>query len=593
MDDKGENISPNKNRWIKIGIDTTFFELIKYVAFPSEDLIGLYLFRNKGCDGKSTVNKGYHSKNKKSRFQKRGSNDRSPPNNDDTSIFLRLLPHLTKDERRNIHTIFAKNSKELETGTKHDVPLFQKSDGTTLDDKLKTTSIIIRWSQQTQRIASRKRKRTKSSENQSTSQETQNTLCILKKKNVEHLAAINHLVMALKCRQSDIGLAGIKDMRAITYQFCTLTNIAPKRAQRANSKLRKQNLELGNFERVNWSINLGNLFGNKFDIIIRGLRRIEVRRQKKKSIMTPDGRENDEIIEEERFLPCDVKHMDRMVERLDKFGFVNFYGEQRVGDAGKQSDVGVRSFDIGRAMLQQNFEKAIDLLMTGRLKNRNGTYVETPRDRKVRETWKVSGGDVDKTLQELSRSNTMIRERTILKGLKRYGSDNPLAAMRCLHHRVRMFWINGYQSYVWNIAATERIIRLGTKVAVGDLYMDDETKEVHFVQGDTSQIRLSQIVLPLPGYNIIYPKNEIGNVYREILEKDKIDFHKNKSVPEATAKGTYRHLIVYPNELKWESTEESDQSSGIIEAAKLSFSLPSGSYATMLMRELMCTTLSR
>ena len=86
VDDKGETIAPNKNRWIKIGIDTTFFDLIKYSAFPSEDLIGLYLFRNKGCDGQSTINKGHHSKNKKARYQKRGSNDRSSPGNDETSI---------------------------------------------------------------------------------------------------------------------------------------------------------------------------------------------------------------------------------------------------------------------------------------------------------------------------------------------------------------------------------------------------------------------------------------------------------------------------------------------------------------------------
>jgi tRNA(Glu) U13 pseudouridine synthase TruD len=46
---------------------------------------------------------------------------------------------------------------------------------------------------------------------------------------------------------------------------------------------------------------------------------------------------------------------------------VNFFGAQRVGVAGDESEMGVRSFGIGRAMLQQDFPKAVDLIMTGRL----------------------------------------------------------------------------------------------------------------------------------------------------------------------------------------------------------------------------------
>ena len=56
--------------------------------------------------------------------------------------------------------------------------------------------------------------------------------CTLKKEQVEHQVALQSLMRALKCRPGDIGLAGIKDMKAITYQFCTLRNVDIKRAQR-------------------------------------------------------------------------------------------------------------------------------------------------------------------------------------------------------------------------------------------------------------------------------------------------------------------------------------------------------------------------
>lgn len=60
--------------------------------------------------------------------------------------------------------------------------------------------------------------------------------------------------------------------------------------------------------------------------------------------------------------------------------------------------------------------------------------------------WKSSEGDVNATIKELCttiKSDMIVpRERLLLKGLKRYGKDNPLAALRCLQHTDRVFFIN-------------------------------------------------------------------------------------------------------------------------------------------------------
>jgi tRNA(Glu) U13 pseudouridine synthase TruD len=66
-----------------------------------------------------------------------------------------------------------------------------------------------------------------------------------------------------------------------------------------------------------------------------------------------------------------------MVNRVRESGFVNLFGEQRVGVAGDESEVGIRPFDIGRAMFQQDFAKAVDLIMTGRLMCRD-SMAENP-----------------------------------------------------------------------------------------------------------------------------------------------------------------------------------------------------------------------
>ena len=97
---------------------------------------------------------------------------------------------------------------------------------------------------------------------------------------------------------------------------------------------------------------------------------------------------------------------------------------------------------------------------------------------------------------------------------------------------------------------------------------------------------------------MIYPTNCIGDVYKEILGADGITSLTDRgSAPvEATEKGSYRHLIAEPGNLSWgvESVAGSAvEEDPVVETIRLSFELGSGSYATMLLRELMMTTMSR
>mmetsp|Transcript_10995 Transcript_10995/g.16623 ORF Transcript_10995/g.16623 Transcript_10995/m.16623 type:complete len:407 (+) Transcript_10995:1125-2345(+) len=405
-----------------------------------------------------------------------------------------------------------------------------------------------------------------------------NTLCVVKKENVEHLAAMKHLTVALKCKQRDIGFAGMKDMCAITTQFCALRNVSHANLQKANAYLKHWSIKIGNFESVPWSLQPGMLMGNEFEITVRDIRRVEIRKRKDCQL-------------EERFVPYfSEKQIDTIVDSIRTKGFVNFFGEQRVGNAGPKDEIGVRPFDIGRAMLKKDFTRAIDLLMTGRNKL-NGEYVETPKMRRVRQLWKESGGDPAICLSSFPKDK-MVRERTVMQGLKRYGK--PLEALRCLSYSVRMFWINAYQSYVWNKMATERL-KLGTTPLLGDLYVDSQNNEIKVVT-DPSCVSMTQIVLPLPGYNVQYPNHSIGKMYRHFLEKEEgIWFlEKDKGVKvseESTAKGGYRRLIVLPNYIDWKPVEQ--ELAGYVKTAKFTFSLPPGSYATMLLRELMKSQVAR
>lgn len=141
--------------------------------------------------------------------------------------------------------------------------------------------------------------------------------------------------------------------------------------------------------------------------------------------------------------------------------------------------------------------------------------------------------------------------------------------------------------------ATYRIERYGNQVSKGDLIYDDAAEQgqsVRVVDEDSlEQHTLDQVVLPLPGFNIVYPENEVGERYQAELANDGIKLTKG-AIEESTAKGSYRSLIVTAENVELNLEKEN---SSVACNARLKFDLPTGAYATMLLRELMRTTEER
>jgi tRNA(Glu) U13 pseudouridine synthase TruD len=436
----------NKSSWVCVHIDYTYFSLAPYLAYPRQDLLQLYKFRNCGPIVAISASNG-----NRVRHQRCKTNTTNPEVLTSTTtqgmVLLRLRCDLPREERRLIHQSLTSSRRKREFDT-----------STQKDDETGNVVIVVEWSRNAIETCNKKRKRVQEGKsgisNGNNSQPIEHsptaaitaTFCVLRKYQCEHQAAVTNVVRALHCRASDVGLAGIKDMQAITYQFCTLRNVSIDRAQNTNKSLGKR-IELSNFITVNGSnvlLDRGKLVGNQFEIVIRNLKRVELLRV----VDGDDDNNNESSCWKEQTVPVHSSHLDEMVKRIHDFGFINFYGEQRVGDAGSASQVGVRSFDIGRAMLQQDFAKAVDLIMIGRTSQMYNPGID---EIKAREVWKSSGGDARRTLKAFpSNRNIMIRERDLMKGLLRY--NDPLEALRCIPHNVRMFYIHGYQVSSYNCA---------------------------------------------------------------------------------------------------------------------------------------------
>jgi tRNA pseudouridine13 synthase len=79
---------------------------------------------------------------------------------------------------------------------------------------------------------------------------------------------------------------------------------------------------------------------------------------------------------------------------------------------------------------------------------------------------------------------------------------------------MRLMYIHAYQSYIWNMVASERVKLHGLKPIIGDLVYDKTKIGKHYcniIKLDDNNINLYEIddvVLPLPGHNVVYPNNE-------------------------------------------------------------------------------------
>jgi TruD family tRNA pseudouridine synthase len=589
---------------IRVTIDDYFFDLVPSMFAPVEDLPPLYEFFKRGFEyaqrqtKKDAVNIQQDGRGS-GQWHRHGSRGRRSTH----GPILRLKPDLPRSDRRPVHQIIDSKSKGmLGTETLNDFPLQPDNEADT------TTAIVVHWTNVAARRMARKRTRDESNDCATTSPRNEYMLCVVRKRQREHLAMINTLSAGLRCRPADIGLAGIKDMHAVTYQFCTLSYVASKRICVSSDYLKQRGVEIVPLHKVDRALGKGDLVGNRFDIVVRNLRRAQLLYANNTA--------------HEAFVPVDESHLKQMVDRIRTGGFVNFYGEQRVGDPGHESLVGVRAFDIGRAMLKQDFSKAIDLLLTGR-RIVKGVEMEGDDVDLFRRTWKESGGDPLATTKNLPPGGSSVpRERMVLKGLTRYGKDNPLAALRCLQRSDRLFFINAvrkpkgqippnkafrdpsksslkahatiffpfsqYQSYIWNMMATERLRRYGNKVVPGDLLLAEGGDFPELATEHSLNEAIEKVVLPMPGYDVRYPQNEIGQLYQDLLTRENVRF--DKSAPEESkAKGAYRRLITSVSNLTYELLPLEGDSVNV----KFSFELPKGSYATMLLRELMLKTVAR
>ncbi|CEG39283.1 Uncharacterized conserved protein [Plasmopara halstedii] len=433
----------------------------------------------------------------------------------------------SKEARTVLHRLIAKNSASFKTKT-------EMRDG--------TQRLVVYFSPKT----NKKRKR---------SEPHVYLQFVLQKSNEEHFACFEKLARQLRLPLTAFTYAGIKDKTAITFQHVVVQGAAPDQLLSViNDESGSTGMRLGDFKYVETPMSLGGANGNKFLIVIRNLFSKDTSTKEMVRLSLEDALTN-----------------------VKRQGFINYFGFQRVGMPTNK----VRSHHIGEKFFAGQWEDALRLLMT--VQKGDSDIVRRAK------LYYLESGDIDSALKLLPPD--LLVERQLLKGLKRYGDNAFEQAIQSISFARRVMYMHAYQSYVFNRMASIRLRRYGPKVVEGDLIQvslqnNKVVKTVTAAEADTlnttHENAISFVLLPLPGTNVVFPSNATTEAYNKMLEHDRT---KNVLCKSGLLKGAYRSLIAYPRELEWSWQEEQGNTLSL----QLSFSLNSGSFATMCLREILHT----
>ena len=320
-----------------------------------------------------------------------------------------------------------------------------------------------------------------------------------------------------------IGYAGLKDKRAVT---CQRISIFEPNAEQVK-EIYLKGVRLRNAKWSDEEIDLGKLKGNRFTIIIRDI----------------------DLSEEET-----TKRITECFKEMEN-GIANFFGEQRFG--------GIRGIShlVGKKLVKGNIEEAVKM------------YLAAPCEREEEEIKQARANlaknwDFRVALNEFPEKYRF--ERGMLNALVADENDFE-EAFRVLPLRLRFLFTHAYQSFLYN-----ELIKMRLSEGIRLAPVEGEAREDGIAMG------------LLPGYESAYSPGEIGLLERKLLKKEGITFadFKLKAMEECSSKGARRKILLKPFDLKLLETGEDEFYEGK-KYAKISFYLEKGSYATIVLLEIM------
>jgi tRNA pseudouridine13 synthase len=382
-------------------------------------------------------------------------------------------------------------------------------------------------------------------------------LCVLVKRNWDTLSAVKTVADQLGISMGRISIGGMKDARAVTAQYVTVEGVSAEEVR----KVKVKDIELrpvGYFHSEHSSY---YVLGNSFRIVISAI-----------------GHTKDVV----------KKQIAQATRGFGSIGGVpNFFGHQRFGTTRPITHL------VGKAIVKGNLEEAAMLFLA------KSSPDEHPSSRLAREQL-LSTGDFKQSLECFPKQ--LRYERLMLAHLAEKPEDYA-GAFRRLPLKLQKLFIQAYQSFLFNRFLSQRVkseIPLN-RVQIGDYVVGVERSGLPIVTvhktvsagtlveiGKAMEAGRMRLALPLVGFRREASGGCQGDLEKTILEKEEVkpnDF-RVKGLSELSSRGELRAALTPLNDFSVDGissvTKDREECK-----AELSFLLYRGSYATIILREIM------
>ncbi|NHJ87069.1 MAG: tRNA pseudouridine(13) synthase TruD [Asgard group archaeon] len=235
-------------------------------------------------------------------------------------------------------------------------------------------------------------------------------------------------------------------------------------------------------------------------------------------------------------------------------GISNFFGHQRFGSRRPISHI------VGKLILLGKIKEAVEFYLTDIGEYESDATKESRRELAESDNY----SEIIKTMPK-----NMTFEKLIVNHFIKRPNDY-FGALQSLPRNLKRMFIHSYQSFIWNLMLSERMKEYGN---LNELQFD--------IKED------NEIVQPIIGYETKFPDNQLYDFVKNLLEQDGIkpEHFKVKMIPNIKFPGSNRPISIKPIDFDYSIGKDSLEQTII----KLKFSLRSGSYATVLLREFLKT----
>ena len=359
----------------------------------------------------------------------------------------------------------------------------------------------------------------------------------LTKKSIGTPEAISAISDRWKIQRKRISFGGLKDRHAVTSQHLTIHN-GPRKS------LQQTSVNLEYLGQTTSPFTPADFHANRFQLVLRDMQETE------------------------------VQQAAAAVAQVQQTGLPNYFDDQRFGSLGESGDW------IARAWCRSDWERALWLAIAD--SHRNDSASEKQQKQQLREFW----GQWSECQQRLNNSPRRTIVDYLANSVKAGRPPDFRGALTRISVDLRGLYLSAYQSALWNRWLTRVIENQDASATTVPFDLLSGRGVFPLTLSPEATATLKDTELQLPCARIDRPDGLPGELLDSVLREEDIELRELRvKYPRDSffSKGL-RRAIVLPDSLSY--VVHDDDLHEHRRKLILSFDLPRGSYATILVKRL-------